>query len=177
MRYFRDYPCSREALEDLTHSSRNDEKVIRATMTKSREIARALVADGRILPGYDITAWFNLHQLRAAVLREDGQKSRIEASSVMMEFERAGLIEPAREGGSGGYFRFKWGYGKILQKISEAHDFKLEAAWETGPGDYDDNPVRSNNAAPPWRGLKKRSGDDRPRPFNPDPDYMDAEPY
>jgi hypothetical protein len=177
MRYFRDYPCSREALEDLTHSSRNDENVVRATMTKSREIARALVADGRILPGSDITAWFNLHQLRAAVLREDGQKSRIEASSVMVEFERAGLIEPAREGGSGGYFRFKWGYGKILQKMSEAHGLKLEAAWETGPGDYDDNPVRSNHAAPQWRGLKKRGGDDRARPFNPDPDYMDPEPY
>ena len=174
MRYFRDYPCSREALEDLTHSSRNDERVIRSTMSKSREIARALVADGRILAGCDITAWFNIHQLRAAVLREDGQKSRVEASSVMMEFERAGLIEPAREGG-GTYFRFKWGYGKILQKMGEAHNLKLEAAWETGPGDYDDNPVRSNVNAPQWRG-NKRKGDDRPRPFDygarRDPDDM-----
>jgi hypothetical protein len=176
MRYFRDYPCTREELEDLTHSSRNDERVIKSTMSKSREIARALVADGRILAGADITAWFNIHQLRAAILREDGQKSRVEASSVMMEFERAGLIEPAREGG-GGYFRFKWGYGKTLQKMGEAHNLKLEAAWETGPGDYDDNPVRSNSDAPQWRGNRKKGGDNRPRPFEygarRNPDDMD----
>ena len=51
-------------------------------------------------------------------------RSRVESSSVMMEYERAGVIERV----SGGYFRFKWGYGKLLQKLSEAHQSEAGAA-------------------------------------------------
>ena len=77
--------------EDLTHSSRNDERVIKSTMSKARELARDISPPpGHIVTGNDITAWFNIQHLRAAILREDGQKSRVEASSVMMEYERAG---------------------------------------------------------------------------------------
>ena len=93
MRYFMDIECTRAGLEDLTHSSRNDDNVVRATMPKAREIARSIVADARILPGNDITAWFNSIDLRDAIKRNDGQRTRVEASSVMMEFERAGVIE------------------------------------------------------------------------------------
>ena len=175
MRYFRDYPCSREGLEDLTHSSRNDENVVKSTMSKARELARQIVASARVLPANDITAWFNLYHLRAAILREDGTRSRVEASSVMVEYERAGVIEPARAGG-GGYFKFKWGYGKLLQKLSEAHNLKLEPQWDTGPGDFDDNPVQSMVSPPSWRGNKKKD-DGRYRPFEPgerdDPDHID----
>ena len=174
MRYFRDYPCSREELEDLTHSSRNDERVIKSTMSKARELARDIAASGHIVTGNDITAWFNIQHLRAAILREDGQKSRVEASSVMMEYERAGVIEPARA--EGGYVRFKWGYGRLLQKLGEAHNLKLEPVWEVGPGDFDENPVKSMVNPPPWRGAKKRKGDDRYRPFNPSIDD-DIEPF
>ena len=155
MRYFRDYPCSREGLEDLTHSSRNDENVVKSTMSKAREVARQIVASARILPANDITAWFNLYHLRAAILREDGTRSRVEASSVMVEYERAGVIEPARAGG-GGYFKFKWGYGKLLQKLSEAHNLKLEPQWDTGPGDFDDNPVRSMSARRHGAAIRRR---------------------
>ena len=173
MRYFRDYPCTREELEDLTHSSRNDENVVKSTMSKAREVAREIVATGHVIAGSDITAWFNLYHLRAAILREDGQKSRVEASSVMMEYERAGVIEPARAG-EGGYFKFKWAYGKLLQKLGEAHNLRIDPQWDTGPGDFDDNPVLSMQGAPPWRGNKVKKGDNRPRPFEPgDPDYMD----
>ena len=174
MRYFRDYPCSREELEDLTHSSRNDERVIKSTMSKARELARDIAASGHIVTGNDITAWFNIQHLRAAILREDGQKSRVEASSVMMEYERAGVIEPARA--EGGYVRFKWGYGRLLQKLGEAHNLKLEPVWDVGPGDFDENPVKSMVNPPPWRGAKKRKGDDRYRPFNPSVDD-DIEPF
>ena len=76
MRHFMDIECTRAELEDLTHSSRNDENVVRATMSKAREIAREIAASARILPGNDLTAWFNLHHLRAAIFREDGQRSR-----------------------------------------------------------------------------------------------------
>ena len=174
MRYFRDYECTREELEDLTHSSRNDEKVIKSTMSKSREIARQIAASAHVIAGNDITAWFNIQHLRAAIQREDGAKTRVEASSVMMEYERAGVIESARA--EGGYVKFKWGYGKILQKLSEAHNLKLEPVWDTGPGDYDDNPVRSMVDPPQWRGNTKRKGDGRYRPFNPGADD-DMEPY
>ena len=165
MRYFRDYPCTREELEDLTHSSRNDEKVIKSTMSKSRELARQIAASAHIVAGNDITAWFNIQHLRAAIQREDGAKTRVEPSSVMMEYERAGVIESARA--EGGYVKFKWGYGKLLLKLGEAHNLKLEPVWDVGPGDYDDNPVQSMVNPPPWRGNPKRKGDGRYRPFDP----------
>ena len=80
MRYFMDFPVEREELEDLTHSSRNDESVVRATMPKAREIARAIVADARVWHSLDITSWFNASHLRDAIKRHDGPRSRIEPS-------------------------------------------------------------------------------------------------
>ena len=49
MRYFMDIEVTRAELEDLTHSSRDDEGVVRATMSKAREVAREIAAAARIL--------------------------------------------------------------------------------------------------------------------------------
>ena len=135
MRYFMEVECTREELEDLTHSSRNDPSVVVSTMSKAREIAREIAADSRVLSGNDITAWFNLTHLRLAIQRVAGKQTRVEASSVMMEYERAGVIEQM----SGGFFRFKWGYGRLLQKLSEAHNLVLHQRHPTGPGDFEVN--------------------------------------
>ena len=78
MRYFMDIACTRAELEDLTHSSRDDENVVKATMSKARHVARRIAASGRIIAGNDLTAWFTTHHLRTAIFREDGQRSRIE---------------------------------------------------------------------------------------------------
>ena len=175
MSYFRSLECNREELEDLTTSSRDDENVIKSTMSKAREVARRIAAEGRILAGNDLTAWFTFHHLRSAVLREDGQRSRVEPEAVLKEFESAGVLEPAREG-RGGYFKFKWGYGKTLQEMGKAHNLELLPVWPTGPGDFDDNPIMSPVNPPPWRGNPK--GDNRRRPFEPgerDPDYLQPE--
>jgi hypothetical protein len=171
MRYFCDLECNQSELEDLTHSSRFDENVVRATMSKAREVAREIAASARIVAGNDLTAWFNLHHLRGAISREDGQRSRVEPQAVLKEFELAGVIEMM----SGGNYRFKWGYGRTLQEMSKAHNLELLPRWDTGPGDYDANPVMSNANPPPWRGNKAKGGDTRRRPFNPgdDPDAMD----
>ena len=65
-------------------------------------------------------------------------------------------------------FVSEWGYGRLLQKLGEAHNLKLEPVWEVGPGDYDENTVKSMVNPPPyWRGAKKRKGDDRLSPFQP----------
>ncbi len=169
MRYFMDIEVKRAELEDLTHSSRDDQDVVKATMSKTRQVAREIAASGRVIAGNDLTAWFNLHHLRSAVFRADGQRSRVEAQSVMEEFQTAGVLEAM----SGGYHRFKWGYGKTLQEMSKAHNLELLPQHPTGPGDYDANPVMSAVNPPPWRGNK--SGDGRRRPFNPSDDYVDDE--
>ena len=171
MRYFMDIETSRAELEDLTHSSRDDENVVKATMSKVREVARAIAASARIVAGNDLTAWFNLHHLRSAIFREDGQRSRVEPSAVMKEFELAGVIEAM----SGGHHRFKWGYGKTLQELGKAHNLELQPQHPTGPGDYDANPVMSDANPPSWRGNKAKGGDDRRRPFNPIDDFVDGE--
>ena len=62
-------------------------------MSKARQVAREIAASARIIAGNDLTAWFNLHHLRAAIFREDGQRSRVEPHAVMEEFETAGVIE------------------------------------------------------------------------------------
>ena len=52
-----------------------------------------------------------------------------------------------------GYYRFKYGYNKLLTKMGE---FALACAiapyWPFKPGDNDDNDVRSPAGAPKWRG-------------------------
>ena len=68
-------------------------------MSKAREVAREIAASARIIAGNDLTAWFNIHHLRGAIFRVDGQRSRVEPSAVMKEFEIAGVIEAM----SGGY--------------------------------------------------------------------------
>ena len=172
MRYFRDVECSQAELEDLTHSSRFDENVVKSTMSKERKIARQIAASARIVAGNDLVAWFNIYDLRTAVLREDGQRSRLDANDVLREFEIAGVIEPM----SGGHYRFKYGYGKTLQELGKAHNLELTPAHQVGPGDFDDNPVLSNVNPPPWRGNKGKGGDGRRRPFNAaDSEYVDDE--
>ena len=171
MRHFMDIEVTRVELEDLTYSSRDDQDVVKATMSKAREVARNIAASARIIAGNDLTAWFNLHHLRTAVFREDGQRSRVEPSAVMKEYELANVIEAV----SGGHHRFKWGYGKTLQELGKAHNLELLPQHPTGPGDFDVNPVMSAVNPPPWRGNKAKGGDNRRRPFNPSDDFVDGE--
>jgi hypothetical protein len=172
MRYFMDLEVERAELEDLRHSSRNDENVIRSTMSRPREIARAIVADARVLQGLDITAWFTTLQLRDAIKRWDDSRVKVEAAQVMMEFERAGVLETMR----GDLRRFKYGYGKLLKKISEAHGLDIANHWDYRPGDFDDNDVQSTEGAPQWRGnkQKQKQQDTRSR-YDTDPDYLEPE--
>jgi hypothetical protein len=169
MRYFMDYEVSRSELEDLEHSSRNDESVVRSTMPKAREVSRQIAAEGHILYDRDITAWFNTGYLRGAIRRVDGPRTRIEPAHILMEWQRDNVLEAM----SGGYYRFKYCYGKLLQKLGDAHNLPVHAMWPTGPGDFEDNDILSPVGGPPWRGLKQEG--QKERPFEPqrDPDYMD----
>jgi hypothetical protein len=176
MRYFCDTECSRAELEDLTLSSRHDPNIVRSTMSKAREVARNIAASARVHAALDITAWFNQQHLREAIRREDGPKTRVEVASVRAEYERAGVLEQM----SGGYYRFKWNYGRLLQRLGEAHGLPLEPIYPTGPGDFEDNDVRSTANAPLWRGNPKaKQNDNRRRPFDvsdrDDPDYLEPE--
>ena len=169
MRYFIDLPVERAELENLEHSSRNDENVIRSTMSKAREVARAIVADARVLSALDITAWFTTLQLRDAIKRWDDARTKVEASQVMLEFERAGVIETMR----GDLRRFKWGYGKLLQKLGEAHGLPITQHWDYKPGDFDDNDVKSQENPPPWRGNRQQGQQQQTHRRNDDIDHME----
>jgi hypothetical protein len=171
MRYFMEIEVERAELEDLTHSSSGDENVVMATMSPARRVARQIVADAHVIWAFDITAWFNDIQLREAIKRVDGPRSRVEASEVRLEFERADVITKQR-----GYYRFKWGYGKLLKELGRAHALPIEQVWDFQPGDFDDNSVMSPHIAPPWRGLKQGQPREEPR-YNRDrdPDYMEPE--
>lgn len=171
MRYFVDLEVNRAELEDLKFSSRDDENVVRSTMSKARQVARDIVADARVLQGMDITAWFTTAMLRDAIKRVDGGRTKVEASQVLMEFERAGVLVTER----GDLRKFKYKYGTLLQKMGEAHNLPITNNWDYEPDDWGDNDVKSTEGGRPWRGnrQKRSSGGGRSGPHDPDamPDY------
>ena len=176
MRYFMDLEVTRAELEDLKYSSRNDENVVRSTMSKAREVARMIVADARVIPSKDITAWFNPFHLREAIKRYDDSRTKVEVSQVMLEFERARVIEPMT---TGGFFRFKYGYGKLLKQMGDDHNLEISPNWpiQSVGEDWDSNTVDSSFGGPPWRGGKqeqKRKAKEEPDPAEQfyDPDAM-----
>jgi Family of unknown function (DUF5906) len=166
MRYFVDLEVTRAELEDLTHSSRDDENVVRSTMSKTREVARAIVADARVVAGMDITSWFTTASVREAIKRVDGSRTKIEASDVMMEFRRAGVLETVR----GDLHKFKYRYRTLIIKMGEAHNLPITNNWDYEPDDEGDNEVLSAFGGKPWRGNRQRqqSGNGQRRPHDPD---------
>jgi hypothetical protein len=179
MRYYMDLEVCREELEDLTLSSRDDENVVRSTMSRAREVARTIIASAHVIPGFDITAWFTVANVREAIKREDGSRSKVEAYEVMMEFDRAGVLETPR----GHYRRFKYRYGTLIEKVSEAHGLKLDNHYEFKPDlDWGENDVLSPAAGPPWRGNKVQGRQEgwsnqfnSPRRDDYDMDYMEPQ--
>jgi hypothetical protein len=175
MRYFSEIEVNREELEDLRFSSRDDENVVRATMSKARDVARRIIADARVMQNLDITAWFGRVHLREAIRRQEGPRTKLEEGQVLMEFERAGLIEKKD---TGDMYKFKWGYGKLLQKVGEAHALPLAGIWSTKPGiDWEDNDLSPWESGPEWRGAKQMRQKEKPyvarREY--DPDEMEPE--
>jgi hypothetical protein len=168
MRHFVEIEVERAELEDLRHSSRNDESVVRATISKPREIARAIVADARVLQGSDIAAWFNSTQLREAIRRVDGSRTRVETSQVLMEFERAGVIEVMQ----GDLRRFKYRYGTLLKKMGDAHNLPIIPNWGYRPDDDWGNNTSERGDQPQWRGNKPGRQQSYSRRYD-DPDAMD----
>ena len=166
VRYFMDIEVNRAELEDLRYSSRDDESVVRSTMSKARIVARAIVADARVVQGLDITAKFNIHTLRDAIKRNDDARTKVEAGQVLMEFERAEVIE--RQGAT---YWFKYGYGKLIKKLGEAHNMEIIPNWPIQPVgiDWSDN---DGQGTPQWRGNMQ--GQQRRRSY--DPDYLEPEP-
>ena len=164
MRYFMDFEVTRAELEDLQHSSRNDVNVVRSTMSKARQVARDIVADARVLQGKDITAWFSTAMLREAIFRVDGRRTKVEVSQVIMEFERAGVVETVR----GDLRKFKFKYGTLLEKMGQAHNLPITNNWDYFPDDWGDNDVMSLEGGGEWRGNKQRKQGQRRGPYDPD---------
>jgi hypothetical protein len=165
MHYFTHLECARAELEDLTHSSRADENIIKATMSDARRIARTMVADARIFKGWDITAWFTTANLHEAIQRvENNRFTKISAERVMEEFERAGVLETVR----GDIHKFKYGYAKILQVMGDFHDLPIINNHDFRPGDYDINPIRSGENPPKWRGKEETTKASQGRYQDPD---------
>ena len=151
LRYFMDLECTREELEDLTHSSRTDASVVQATMSKARKIGRAIVADARVIAGLDITAWFSSMHVREAIKRWDDARNKVEVTQVIEDWKRSGVLD--QEGSD--LYKFKWGYGLLLRRLGEAHNLPLPGNHPIKLGsDWEPNDVRSTEGAPLWRGNK-----------------------
>jgi hypothetical protein len=152
MRYFKDFEVTRIELENLEHSSRGDESVVRAVMSDARRVGRGIVANARVAQNNDITAWFNAYYLRHAIKRIDGERSRVEPHEILEDWKSSGVLEKQR----GDWWRFKYKYGTLLEKLGEAHGLKLPGDWDPGPGDWGDNDVISSEGGTNnWRGNKK----------------------
>ena len=169
MRYFMEFEVTRAELEDLQHSSRDDEEIVKQFSSEAREMAREMVADARILAHKDITAWFSLANVREAIRRiENSKYTKMAAGDVLAEFENAGVLETMTQG----MYRFRYGYYKLCQKLGRAHGMPLTPFWPTQPGDadYGDNEVRSPAGGQPWRGdnPKNRRDSADPRVYDPD---------
>jgi hypothetical protein len=171
MRHFMDFETTQIELENLQYSSRNDENVVRSVMSAPRAVGRKIVADARVLQGADITAWFNMAALREAIKRHEGPRTKIEPHQVREDWERCGVIEKQR----GDWFKFKFKYGTLLERLGTAHGLELHNDWEYVPDDYGDNDIVSTQGAPNWRGnTQKGSSRGQPRSsYN--PDYMEPE--
>jgi len=164
MRYFMDLEVTRAELEDLEHSSRTDESVVRSTMSKARQVARDIVADARVLQGMDITSWFTTSILRDAIKRVDGPRTKVEVAQVLMEYERAGVIESIR----GDLRKFKYKYGTLIEVMGKAHNLPITNNWDYDPDDYGDNDVKSLEGGKPWRGNRQRNRSGQRGPHDPD---------
>ena len=173
MRYFVEFEVTRAELEDLRHSSRNDEEIVRQFSSEARNMAREMVADARILAHRDITAWFSVANVREAIRRiENSKYTKMQAGDVMAEFENAGVLESMTQG----MYRFKYGYYKLCQKMGHAHGMPLAPFWPTKPGDedYGDNEVVSPKGGEPWRGDNPKNRRDSADPrATYDPDHLD----
>ena len=173
MRYFMEFEVTRVELEDLKYSSRGDEEIVKQFSSVAREMAREIIADARVLPHSDITAWFSIANIRDAIRRIEGSKyaTKMQPGAVMAEFENAGILESMTQG----MYRFKYGYYKLCQKMGQAHGMPLAPSWPTKPGeeDYGDNEVRSALGGPPWRGdnpKNRRDSSDPRNNYDPDAD-------
>jgi hypothetical protein len=175
MRYFMDFEVTRAELESLEHSSRTDEEVVKSMTSKARDVAREIVAEARVRMDMDITAWFTRAHVRQAILRVDGRYSKVEADKVIQEFELAGVLDRARRD----MFKFKYGYGKLLKVLGDAHNMEIIPQFDPRPGvDWGDNEVNSPAGGEPWRGgnpAEQRDFSDprnysRGGPYNPDDD-------
>jgi hypothetical protein len=171
MRYLMDFEVTRAELEDLQYSSRNDENVVRSTMSKGRQVARDIVADARVLQGMDITSWFTTGMLREAIKRVDGNRTKVDVSQVLMEYERAGVIEIIR----GDLRKFKFKYGTLLEKMGQANNLPITNNWDYEPDDWGDNDVASLDGGRAWRGNKQRRQSTGGRRGSYDPDAMPDE--
>jgi len=180
MRYFMDFEVTRAELEDLKYSSRSDEDVVRSMTSKARDVAREIVAEARVKVDKDITAWFARADVRRAILRVDGRFSKVEADKVIQEFESAGVLERARRD----MYKFKYGYGKLLKVMGDAHNMEIIPQYDPQPGvDWEDNEVNSPQGGASWRGgdpTEQRDFSDprnyysrsaqSQKPYNPDDD-------
>src|SRR4029077_19217979 len=142
MRYFMDFEVTRAELENLEHSSRNNEDIVRTMISPARRMARTIVAHAQVRQTYHINAWFTREHLQDAIERQDATRfPKVDSDAVMLEFESAGVLESMRPG----WYRFKYGYGKLLQKMGEAHNIKIDPFYDIKPGaDWSDNDVLSD---------------------------------
>jgi len=112
--------------------------------------------------------------VREAIKRWDDSRNKVESFQVIEDWKRCGVLDPK----GNDLYAFKWGYGRLMEKLGQAHNLPLPGNWPIEPvgQDWDLNEVRSTNGAPIWRGNKqqpKQHHDGFRRRDDDDPDRMD----
>ena len=84
MRYFVEFEVTRRIGGSPTFLAPDRGGSSNSFSNAARNMAREMVADARILPHKDITAWFSMANVREAIRRiENSKYTRMDASEVM----------------------------------------------------------------------------------------------
>lgn len=155
MHYFMKYPTSKPEVESIEHSSSRDPIIVRNNMSWARRVAKRIVEEGRIFEDLDITYPFaknDLAKKSAEVMLELGLKN-VQADKVWNEFHSSGMVENVRVGNAI-KFRFRWKYGSLVEKFSEAINVVLEPDFIILEDDYGLNDC-DGTKRPPWKGNRQ----------------------
>ena len=126
MRYFMEFEVTRAELEDLRHSSRNDEEIVKQFSSAARQGWRGrwspTPASCRIRTSLPGSRWpMCVTQSGASRTRK---YARMQAGEVMAEFENAGILESMTQGNM---YRFKYGYYRLCERRYGAGPWRNDA--------------------------------------------------
>lgn len=149
VRYFMDYPTTKQAVESIRLSSGTDPEITTSNMRPSRRFAKYIIEEGRVVEDLHIDHKFTLinlgERINAVAMALHQKPPRTEL--VLKEWTDTGVA--ARISG-GYYFVKKW--GDTIKDFEAAISAPVEPQFELTEKDYGENTDVDKRAS--WRGAK-----------------------